>query len=147
LPAVITQSPEQHVSLLLHTSPVWMQNEEPSLQTPASHSCEQQSALAAQGLPAVRQLAPGFRGWHMPPAQLPPQHEGESVHACPSAMQLPALQRLPEQMSEQHSVEAAQPPPVAVHTLIEAAQVRVAGSQRVEQQSAPFAHGWLNARQ
>jgi len=147
LPGATTQSPEQHRSLLLHTSPVWIQKEEPSSQIPASHSCEQHSALAVQGLPAVRQLAPGFNGWHTPPAQLPPQHEDESVHACPSAMQRPALQRPPEQIIEQHSVEARQPAPVAVQVLIEAAQVRVAGSQIVEQQSAPVAQVWPKARQ
>ena len=129
--------------LSLHTSPFWMQNEEPSLHTPASQSCEQHSAPVAQGLPAVRQAT--FKGWHRPPTQLPPQHEAESAHAWPSAIQVPALQRPLEQIIEQHSMADAHPPPAAVQVLIEAAQVSVAGSQMAEQQSALVAHGWPKA--
>jgi hypothetical protein len=133
------------VPLSLHTSPVWMQNDDPSLHTPPLHRLEQHWLLSVHGLPAVRQAV--LSGWHAPPVQLPPQQEAESAHAWPSAMHALALQRLPAQSMEQHSVDATQPPPVTVHLLIEAAQVALAGSQIPEQHSAPVAHCWVNARQ
>jgi hypothetical protein len=40
-PALFWQSPEQQVLLSLHTSPVWMQNEAPKIQTPSLQSVEQ----------------------------------------------------------------------------------------------------------
>jgi len=138
VPVVIWQSPEQQVLLSLHTSPVWMQNDAPSLQTPASHRVEQHWLPTVQGLPAVRQAV--LSAWHTPPVQLPPQHAAESVHACPSAMHAYALQRPAVQANEQHSVDATQPPPVAVHLLMDAAQVALAGSQIPKQQSALVAH-------
>jgi hypothetical protein len=79
VPAPFWQSPEQQVSLSLHTSPVWIQKEEPSLQKPAWHSFEQHWVLSVQGLPAVLQA--GLSGRHWPLAQLPPQQAAESTHA------------------------------------------------------------------
>jgi len=87
----------------------------------------------------VRQVAAGFSDWHSPPAQLPLQQEAAVVQAWPSATHAWELQRPPEQLSEQHSVEAVHAPPVAVQALIALAQVRVVGSQTAEQQSAPLA--------
>src|SRR5512133_2018525 len=98
-----------------------MQNDEPSLQTPASQRLEQHSVLAVHGLPAVRQTR--LSAWHRPPLQLPLQHEVESTQAWLSATQASTLQRPAVQFIEQHSVADAQPPPVVVHLLMEAAQV------------------------
>jgi hypothetical protein len=133
------------VLLSLHTSPVWMQNEAPSLQVPASHKLEQHWVLSVHGLPAVWQAA--LSGLHRPALQLPPQQEAESTHAWLSPIHALALQRPAVQESEQHSVDEAQPPPVAVHLLIEATQVLVEGSQIPEQQSPPEAQVWPKARQ
>ena len=113
MPLVIWQSPEQQVLLSLHTSPVWMQNEEPSLQKPPLHRLEQHWVLSVQGLPAVKQAE--LSGRHTPPVQLPPQHEAESVQACPSAVHALALQRPPAHSMEQHSVDTTQAPPAVVH--------------------------------
>src|ERR1017187_8484726 len=122
-----------------------MQNEAPSLQVPASHKLEQHWVLSVHGLPAVWQAA--LSGLHRPALQLPPQQEAESTHAWLSPMHALALQRPAVQASEQHSVDEAQPPPVAVHLLIEATQVVVEGSQIPEQQSPPEAQVWPKARQ
>jgi hypothetical protein len=145
VPAPFWQSPEQQVLLSLHTSPVWMQNEAPSLQVPASHRLEQHWVLSVQGLPAVWQALPS--GWHTPATQLPPQQEAESTQARLSAMHALALQRPAPQASEQHSVDDWQFPPVVVHLLMEATQVADAGSQSPEQQSPPDAQVWPKARQ
>jgi hypothetical protein len=58
----------------------------------------------------------------------------------------PALQRPPAQLSEQHSVEVTQAPPVAVHVLIEVAQVALVGSQIPEQHWALLEQAWVMAR-
>ena len=137
LPVNFWHSPEQQLSLSLHTSPVWMQNEEPSLHTPPAQSCEQHCVLAVQGLPAVLQEV--LSGRHKPTLQLPLQQAAESTQAWPSAVQVPAPQRPPTQASEQHSVAARQGPPVAVQVLIEATQVALAGSQSPEQHSTLLA--------
>jgi hypothetical protein len=145
LPAAFWQSPEQQLLLSLHTSPVWMQKDAPSLHTPASHSCEQHCALVLHGLPAVLQVV--LSGWQTPPLQLPPQHAAESVQACPSATHAVALQRPAVQWSEQHSVAVAQPPPVGAQTLMEVAQVKLAGSQIPEQHWALPVQSCVVARQ
>ncbi len=41
VPVPFLHSPEQHVLLSLHTSPVWMQKDAPSLQAPSWQSVEQ----------------------------------------------------------------------------------------------------------
>jgi hypothetical protein len=110
-----------------------MQNDAPSLQTPSWQRVEQHCEFSAHGLPAVLHVVPS--GWQSPPAQLPPQHWPGSVHAPLSATQALALQRPPVQAKEQHSVDVAHAPPVAVHLLIDATQVLLAGSHRPEQQS------------
>jgi len=145
VPVPFWQSPEQQVPLSLHTSPVWMQNEAPSLQVPASHKLEQHCVLSVQGFPAVWQAV--LSGWHKLALQFPPQQEAESTQARLSAMHALALQRPAAQASEQHSVDDAQPPPVEVHLLIEATQVLVDGSQIPEQQSPPEAQVWPKAKQ
>lgn len=145
VPAPFWQSPEQHVLLSLHTSPVWMQNEAPSLHIPASHRLEQHWELSVHGLPAVWQAA--LSGWQRPALQLPPQQEAESTQAWLSAMHALALHRPAVQASEQHSVDDMQFPPVTVHWLMEATQVAEAGSQIPEQQSPPLAHVWPKSRQ
>jgi len=93
----------------------------------------------------VRQAV--LSGWHRPALQLPPQQVSESTQAWLSAMHALALQRPAVQASEQHSVDDAQPPPAAVHLLIEATQVLLAGSQIPEQQSPPWAQVWLKPKQ
>ena len=144
-PADFWQSPEQQVLESLHTSPVWMQNEAPSLHVPASHRLEQHWEFAVQGLPAVWHAL--LSGWHRPALQLPPQHEVESTQARLSAMHALALQWPAVHANEQHSVEDWQLPPVAVHVLMEATQVAEAGSHSPEQQSPPLAQVWPKARQ
>jgi hypothetical protein len=138
-------SPEQQVLLSLHTSPVWTQKEAPSLQTPPWHKVEQHWPLSVHGLPAVRHEV--LSGWQTPPLQFPPQHAAEAVQAWLSATQLAALHRPAAHTNEQHSVGDWQPPPGAVHWLIDATQVALAGSQSPEQQSCPLAHCWPKARQ
>ena len=82
------------------------------MQTPPLHRPEQHWALSPQGLPAVRQTV--LSGAQTPPVHVPPQQAVGSEQAWPSAMQALALQRPPEQASEQHSVADWQPPPAAV---------------------------------
>jgi len=133
------------VLLSLHTSPVWMQNDEPSLHTPASHSFEQHCRPSVQGLPAVRH--PVLSTWHRPPLQLPLQHAAPSTQVCPSAVQALALHRPAEQLIEQHSVDVTHGPPVAVQVLIEVTQVALAGSQIPEQHWLLLVQAWVMARQ
>jgi len=133
------------VLLSLHTSPVWMQNEAPSLHTPPWHSFEQHWSLPEHGLPAVWHAV--VSAWQAPPAQLPLQHAAESVQAWLSAVHVPAPHRPALHAIEQHSVENVQASPVVVHLLMEATQLWLAGSQSPEQQSCPLAQVWLNGLQ
>ena len=145
VPEVIWQSPEQQVEPWLQTSPLWMQNDAPNWQVPLLHRLEQHWVLLEQGLPAVLQAA--FRAWHTPASQFPLQQAADPVQLWSSAMHAAAL-HLPEvQAIEQHSVDATQGFPAAVHWLIEEAHVLEVGSQMPEQQSAPDAHCCPNSKQ
>jgi len=77
-PAALLQVPVQQSGPDEQTSPNWAQKEE-TAQTPFLQSFEQQSALAAQVLPSVLHVP--FRGWQVPPAQVPPQQAPLLVHA------------------------------------------------------------------
>ncbi len=121
----------------MHASPVWMQNDAPSRQVPSLHKVEQHCELSVHGFPAVRHDR--LRGWQTPAVQLPLHQADESVHAWLSATQ--ADEHLPlVHAIEQHSVPAPHGPLVAVHWLMDDAQVLVVGSQTFEQQSAPVSH-------
>jgi hypothetical protein len=136
--AAIEQTPPQQSAAAEQVSPVCTQNDEFE-QTPLLQSFEQQSPSAEHALPSVLQLV--LSGSHVPLVHAPLQHAPPFEHAALSGVQAPA-QWPPAQLNEQQSVLAAQlpptgaqlpPPTVGVH-------VRVAGSQRCEQQSAPPAH-------
>jgi hypothetical protein len=83
-PAALVQEPPQHWPSVVQASPSCVQKDDLALQTPFVQSFEQQSALAAQGLPLVLQVE--LSGLHVfapasPAAQLPPQHCESEVHA------------------------------------------------------------------
>lgn len=113
-----------------------MQNDEPSAQCLfASHRPEQQSALAAQSLPAVLQaLLSGVHALSAP--QLPLQHASLLVQALPSETHWLAEHFSPTQLSEQQSVPAVQAWPEVAHMLSAETQPDF-GSQRPEQHSGP----------
>lgn len=77
-PLALLHCPPQHSASVAQASPVCVQKEGVPLQTPLVQTLEQQSAFAAQVLPAVRQEE--FSGAHfeVPPSPVaehtPPQH-------------------------------------------------------------------------
>jgi hypothetical protein len=147
-PAAIEQKPPQQSRLREHTSPGWMQNEEPSTHLPLEHRPEQQPpatppspAVAVQGLPAVRQAV--LRGLQVPPVQVPLQQADESVQAALSAVQLEALLQVLVAVLHkrlQQSVFTAHELPGPLHLETDEAQVLATGSHDWEQHSAFEVH-------
>src|SRR5688572_20734006 len=102
--------PVQQSSLRMQASPGWMQNEAPSVHLlSAPHSCEQQSPLSVQSLPAVEQS--GFSASQVPSTHWPPQHSSLEAHSWPSEMQASSEHSPPSQRSVQQSVAPAQGSP------------------------------------
>jgi hypothetical protein len=140
-PEAFEQKPPQQSRSRAQTSPGWMQNEAPSAHLPPVQRPEQQPpamppspAVAVQGLPAVRQAE--LSATHLPPEQLPPQQADESVQACPSAVQLAALEQVPFAVSHcrlQQSVATAHELPAPLQLVTDEAQVLATGSQEPEQ--------------
>lgn len=114
-----------------------MQYDALSAQMPAWQKCEQQSPLALQGLPEVRQL--GLSAWQFPPTQLPLQQPALAVQACASGMHA-ELRQTPLQLKLQQSVATAQgrPPGVQLDGKVLALEAHICavGSQVAEQQLA-----------
>jgi len=152
-PAAFVQLPEQHSDAAAQMSPFCVQNETASEQRPALQKLEQQSVGLAQGLPEVRQLAPGLTEPHTPPPvpsglQIPLQHwsfrkqtpaVGLSGTHC-WLEQLPATQE-----PVQHSVPAAHVDPGRRHEPVGGSQVPAVPpsvAQFAEQQSPLAVHPW-----
>lgn len=112
-PAATLQTPPQQSRGFEHASPSCVHQDEPMSQTPALQSFEQQSALEAHALPEVRHEP--LRGSHLPPAQLPPQHSLDVVHAPLSETQVLPSQTPLLHAKEQQSVEELQVPPATTH--------------------------------
>ena len=123
-----------------------MQNDAPRLQCfESSHSPEQQSALVSQPLPAVRQR--WLSGVHSLSApHTPPQHSAALLQLWPSDVQLAAEHPPLTQLSEQHSVGAAQGAPELEQLLVVATHPAF-GSHTPEQHSLPSEQVWSAARQ
>jgi hypothetical protein len=86
VPLFVHELLQQSLSML-HTSPVWPQNDEFE-QMPFLQSDEQQSPLPAHGLPSVLHWFGEGSGTHLPAVHVPLQHCAPvAVHAALSAMQ------------------------------------------------------------
>lgn len=134
-PAGMSHAPEQQSAACAQTSPVWMHQETPSAQLPATQLFEQQSPSVAQLLPEVRQLA--LSAAHEPPVHVPLQHSEPVVHLSPSEMQASAEQVPPSQRSEQQLVAFVHAEPAAVQVVKADWQVPEVASHCPEQQSLP----------
>jgi hypothetical protein len=99
---------------------------------------EQQSVLAVQALPEVRQEP--LKGMHFPPEQLPPQHSPLLVQAPLSETHVLPSQTPLLHAKEQQSVGEAQTPPAMTHRPTLDAQLWRTESQIPEQHSLPAAH-------
>ena len=108
---MLQRPPQQSVSLA-HASPSCLQNEGLA-QTPWEQYCEQHSAAAVQGLPAVLQVT--LSGAHVPFVHCPPQHSALAVQVWPSAVHAVALHFPLMQLPVQQSVPAAHAAFAAMH--------------------------------
>jgi hypothetical protein len=117
-----------------------MQYEADSEQVPLWQRWEQQSVLAAQGLPAV--LHAVLRGLQIPAEQLPPQQAADEVQAALSATQVDTLDahKPPTQERLQQSVAYWHGKPGSRHSATDEPQVPVLVSQIPEQQICPPVH-------
>jgi hypothetical protein len=131
-PAAMLQLPPQQSEAIEQTSPVWMQNDDPSEQVPLEQSFEQHSLPSAQVLPAV--LHEAFRGAQVPFVHCPPQQSPAAVHAPLSEMHAAPLQVPLVQLRPQHDVAVVQLAPAGMQLLKVVAHVFVAVSQVPEQQ-------------
>jgi hypothetical protein len=127
------------------TSPGWMHQEDPSTHLPLLHRPEQHvvapPSVAPHGLPAVAHVV--LSGLHVPPLQLPLQHDAELEQVWLSATQLVALAQTPREVSHwrlQQSVGALQAPPAAAQVTTEDVQTCIDGSQAFEQHCAFVVH-------
>lgn len=132
--ASMLQIPPQQSAATAHTSPVWMQNEDPSEQVPFAHNLEQQASLPVQALPAVEHDV--FRALHAPCEQLALQHCAGSVQGLPSEAHVLTSQTLLTHDRVQQSVGDEHGSPARAHFPTVDVQVRDPGSHCLEQHAA-----------
>ena len=138
-PAALVQSPPQQSRSPEQASPLCLQNDASAAQIPLWHSEEQQSPLAAHGLPEV--LHDALSGVHVPPApHLPPQHWPSALHAALSAAHCLSEHVPPVHEKVQHSSLVVQADAGAPQLPSGAAQTFEAGSQLPVQHSALVVH-------
>jgi hypothetical protein len=140
----LLHSPPQHSVLVLHTSPVCVQNDGWLEQRPFEQSFEQHAPFVVHALPDVLHVA--FSGWHCfappsaPTAHTPLQQASFAAHAWLSDVHRLAPHLPPLQTKVQHSFPVPHAVPAALQLPTGFEQIFVAGSQLAEQQSAPVAH-------
>lgn len=140
------QSVEQHAAPPWQTSPAARQvtaaRQRFSPVATLAQTLEQQSTLAVQRFPAVRQPVPPQRSLA---SQMLSQHWAASVQAEPREVQGAALQRPAWQPREQQSAAAAHawPSGLQAFSLLAQRWPSTARAQRPEQQSLAKEQGWL----
>jgi hypothetical protein len=110
-PVAMLHVPLQQSDAPVHTSPTCWQYEDTE-HVPPWHSSEQQSLFCAQALPSVRQA---LSAAHVPPVQVPLQHEASVEQGWLSEMQLGNSQTPPVHTWSQQSLAAAQGAPRDKH--------------------------------
>jgi hypothetical protein len=137
-PLAMLHVPLQHAFPVVQTSPVCTQKDELSEQIPFEHRWLQQSALAAQWLPAVLHVV--LSGVHLPLPHVPLQQSAFAVHAALSDVQIVPVHLPLVHVSEQQSVFVVHAELAAPHCPTPAVHVFVAASHFCEQHSPSALH-------
>ena len=146
-PSNVPQMPEQHAAFPLHASPIGVHCERALLQVPDSHWALQQSESKSQDSPTMEQITSCAQ---TPSTQPRVQHSVATWQASPTRPQLDEAQ-VPDPAEstshrpEQHSADAAQASPSAVHRPV--GPRHRPKSHRSVQHSSAASHGVPTAEQ